>query len=514
MQQNGIPVCLKTVIKKFGGNVMKKQILAVSALLCAGVMVVPFAACGQKEAEAASYVSLDINPSIELTLDKNDKVLSVYGANEDGQVLLYEEEGIVGADVKTAVEKITALAVELGYLDENNKVVETSVSSEKKDLLEKVNASVTATAESLNLSVTCDGEGAYSLLRKMEQLKERFPDNSAIRNLTPDKMKLVLSATEDGSISVEAAAELDTSELVKRISDAHQKTEEYATAAYNKIKSEASAAYDLAVGDVSDLIYTSYYTAHHLNNTYYAVSYQSYKYSARSLKVVSDALVFAEKACEYPLSEVQIAAASEALGLGSDVSALKNSDGDITVNSIYAYADKLFKNSEASVELDKIKTDLNAALDKAESELQEIIDEESVEYEAEINEVKEKLGLIVGEIEKVTALIPDALKTQLQTMVNNAKEFIAEAGKVMEDGKITSDEVRALAEKLEKKAGEAREKMDGDLTEKEREEVKAKQEKAVSELTAAKKKMEDAISKAEQEAKAKLAELKEARQSK
>ena len=41
--------------------------------------------------EAATFVTLDINPSIELTVDANGIVVSVYGANEDGQILLYEE---------------------------------------------------------------------------------------------------------------------------------------------------------------------------------------------------------------------------------------------------------------------------------------------------------------------------------------------------------------------------------------------------------------------------------------
>ena len=119
---------------------MKKKILAVSALLCAGAMTLSLAACNSDntEAEAASFVSLDINPSIELTLDKNNKVLSVYGGNEDGQVLLYKEEDFIGVDVETAVEKITSLAVKYGYLDENNKVVETSVTSAKAELTESL----------------------------------------------------------------------------------------------------------------------------------------------------------------------------------------------------------------------------------------------------------------------------------------------------------------------------------------------------------------------------------------
>ncbi len=492
---------------------MKKKLMAASAVLCAGVMTVSLAACnfGNKEEEAAAFVSLDINPSIELTLDKNDKVISVYGANEDGQVLLYKEDGIIGADVETAVGKITSLAVEYGYLDEGNKVVETSVTSAKgsaEKLLEKVNAKVTATAGDLNLSVSCDGEGAYSLLRKLEQIKAKYPGNAAIQTLTPEKLKLVLTVTEDGSISVEAAAELDVKELINKASKAHKKVEEYATAAYSKIKAEASAAYDVAVGDVCDGIYTTYYTLHHPANAYYGFSYQSYKYSARALYAVSDALVYAEKVCEYPLNETQIAAVAEALGLGVSVEELKDSDGEITVNSIYAYADKTFKNSEAAEEINKIKEDLNAALDTVEAQLQTKVEESSKKYETQINAVKEQLNAAANSINALVALVPESVKTQVQAMVNDCKELAAEAVKIAEDGKITADEVRLLAAKFEEKSAATLKKIESDLTKEELEEVKKLQSAAESKLTAAKQKMEEAIAKAEQEAKAKLDELK------
>lgn len=80
--------------------------------------------------EACSFVSLDINPEISLTIDENELVVSVYGENEDGQVLLYEESAnIVGKDIESAIDKIVSLAIEYGYLDEENKVVGTTVSS-------------------------------------------------------------------------------------------------------------------------------------------------------------------------------------------------------------------------------------------------------------------------------------------------------------------------------------------------------------------------------------------------
>ena len=67
---------------------MKRKILATVIILCmAFAACFALVACAPDEQKAASFVSLDINPSIELTLDSHDKVLSVRGANEDGQVL-------------------------------------------------------------------------------------------------------------------------------------------------------------------------------------------------------------------------------------------------------------------------------------------------------------------------------------------------------------------------------------------------------------------------------------------
>ena len=499
---------------------MKKKILAVSALLCAGAMTLSLAACNSDntEAEAASFVSLDINPSIELTLDKNNKVLSVYGGNEDGQVLLYKEEDFIGVDVETAVEKITSLAVKYGYLDENNKVVETSVTSAKAELteslLDKINTKVTATAGNLNLSVTCEGvDEAFSLARKLDQIKKQYPDNAAVQSLTPEKLKLVLSATEDGSISVEAAVELDTSELIKKVSETHKQVEEFATAAYREVKATASAAYDIAVGDAGDAIYTSYYAVKHPMNSYYAFSYTGYKYSARALNATADALVYVEKACDYPLDGEQVTAAASALGI-TDVDALKNSDGEITVNSIYAYADKMFKNSEASAEIENIKTKLNVALDSVEAQLQEKVTELSAKYETEMAAVKEKMNTVAEQISNLTVLVPESVKTQIQTIANDCKEIAVEVTEISKDGKITEDEVRALANKLDKKANDTLAKIEADMTKEELEEVKELQDKAVNALTSAKAQMEKALSEAEAQAKAKLEELKEKRTNK
>lgn len=226
---------------------MKRKIIAIFiTLIMAIAACFALAACTTNGKEAENYVSIDINPSIELTLDRNDKVLSVRGANEDGQVLLYGEADLKGLKVEAAVEKITELAVEYGYVNEDNKVAQINVvgNARAEAIASKINAKVEATAQRLNVQISCAGADAYSLARQLENLKAKYPDGQAIQSLTPSKLKLVVSASETGEISIEAAAEMDTSKLVETVSDVHAKAEQYATDAYVKAKAVAENAYE------------------------------------------------------------------------------------------------------------------------------------------------------------------------------------------------------------------------------------------------------------------------------
>ena len=90
---------------------MKKIAILLTLVLCVTLLTVSLAACNKDDGEdltdATAFVTVDINPSVELTLNAEGKVLSAYGANEDGKVLLYGEAGIVGESVDKAVENIT-----------------------------------------------------------------------------------------------------------------------------------------------------------------------------------------------------------------------------------------------------------------------------------------------------------------------------------------------------------------------------------------------------------------------
>nr|WP_243237345.1 anti-sigma factor domain-containing protein [Heliobacterium chlorum] len=68
-----------------------------------------------QDGEPVKFVTIDINPSIELGLDENDRVISVRSLNQDAEKLLTQRQ-LQGLHVEEAVALITDEAVKLGYL--------------------------------------------------------------------------------------------------------------------------------------------------------------------------------------------------------------------------------------------------------------------------------------------------------------------------------------------------------------------------------------------------------------
>lgn len=492
---------------------MKKRILsiALSAVLTLGAAST-LIACGGEKSDRQSYVSLDINPAIELIVDKNDKVISVRGENEDGQVLLYEETGIQGEKIDKAIEKITDLAIKYGYLDENNKVVDTLVTSSDDKyadkLQSKISATITATADNLGLTVTTDTEGAYSLLRKMDEVKKQFPNNDAIQNMSVQKFKLALSVSETEGKSIEATIQLDDKELIEKLKSATSEIEAFATDAYNQAKEQALAIYDEAVEAATYEVYTAFCLKNiskHPTICYCGGVYQAYATAAKGINAVIKAAELAASVANYPLTEEQINTVVTALGLENS-DPLKNSEGKVTVQSIEAYADKVFKNTPAGEQLEQTKKDLTDALEQAESVIKQKVNELSETYKSQIEEALEAAETVVTTL-KSTPMVGTLIGTALDDM----QDIIGDIKTIITGDAPAIDVLKEKANRLEEKANEYLKKIEEDLSAEELEEIESDKAKILETLAAKKQVMENAISKAEAEAKQRLESLKQER---
>jgi hypothetical protein len=105
--------------------IMKRGLVVVFSLLF--VFVVGYVIYSNKDnsnliaensaGKTLAYVTLDINPSIELVVDENDMVVDSITLNEDADIA-YSDLNLQGQNLDTATGEIVDTAIELGYITE------------------------------------------------------------------------------------------------------------------------------------------------------------------------------------------------------------------------------------------------------------------------------------------------------------------------------------------------------------------------------------------------------------
>lgn len=489
---------------------MKKSWKRVSIAL-AGVMTAGlFAACGETgetEKTAASYLSVDVNPSVSFVLDEEDKVLSVIAENEDAQVLLYEEN-FEGLTVEAAVEKLADLAVELGYLNENNRGVNVTaegsvnVATVQASLQSAFSAAVDEAGGEYEITLTTDG--LFSTQRELEEINAAYQ-----LELTVSEYELILQAqAADKTLTVQAAAALTTEELIGIVYDGVEDYLPYATEAYTKIKNEAFSVYYKAKEELLNTCWSLPY----LNVVKYpslnGLVYGTYSAASITLEAGIHAAELAAKLAEA--TAIPAAVTDEiavALGITEETAkaafdeAIKDEEGKVTLASLESYLNTYFKNMTAD-EREAAKAafdEVMAATKEAAADVYAAIDQE---YKTAFEDM----------IEAMENAIPDQLKTMAQSVFGEFKATIDEMRTAM-NGKEPLAAAYAALEELETAKAELLETMKQELANGGDLETVEKKIADAEELFAGfEKTMNDKITQAETAAKNYLAELKAQRQ--
>ncbi len=488
-----------------------KKIIATLTLMCmlAG-SVFMLASCNDPgpagDGTAASYVNLDINPEISLTVDEDGVVLTAVGDNEDGQVLLYGEEGIVGASIESAVDKIVELASEMGYITEDGSVMETLVSSENEsldaELLNKIRGRVSVKSEELGINLEVGTEGAYTLLRELEALRAQYPENEFLSSASVADYKLALKASESGEITLLAALELDRSVLIEKANAAALKIEEYCTDTFKEARAAALAVYEKALAAALAGKYTAYFTREgELLSLPKAAFYQAYVGAASGIESIADAIELLEEAEDYEIDATRVAEIVEALGLPTgEADKMKNGDGKITLESTKEYLDVYIKNLPAE-DRDAAEEALDDFLDSLDSDIQETVSELAKDYASEIEAVVDALEAAVSAVRQLVGA------GQLAAL----DEAVAGLTEMVENDSITSDELREIADELYNGAETLEAELESGLTEAELDELAALEESIIAGLDNVKQTMEEALDRAETAAKSALNDMKNKR---
>ena len=104
----------------------------------------------QQAHAVASVVSLDVNPSIELKVNRSEKVLSCTPLNEDAKAILADMGGgadLKGAKLDVAVNAIVGSLVRNGYLDSISSAIMISVEDKDSARAEKLQRELTSAVD-------------------------------------------------------------------------------------------------------------------------------------------------------------------------------------------------------------------------------------------------------------------------------------------------------------------------------------------------------------------------------
>lgn len=136
----------------------------------------------------ASTITLDINPSIEITLDEDDFVINITGLNDEGETLISRDIKYRGLTLDRAIEIIIEKANERGYIiemgEENVILIKVDTNSEEARVR----------IEELLQTKIANEVNKYGQLVRV--IKERNP------NVTDEQIGLLIDIARTNKISV------------------------------------------------------------------------------------------------------------------------------------------------------------------------------------------------------------------------------------------------------------------------------------------------------------------------
>jgi hypothetical protein len=161
-----------------------------------------------------SYLSIDINPSVELGINAFGKVVTATAYNEDGETILQGQD-VVNMDVKDAVNILITSASQHGFILEDGSTI-ISIISETNN--EKNAEELVDTAEE-GAEAAMDSEGSSAAIQKDNISLERR-DEARELGISPGKLNLIQKLQElDPTITVEQYKDVSVTEIQKKFTE-------------------------------------------------------------------------------------------------------------------------------------------------------------------------------------------------------------------------------------------------------------------------------------------------------
>ncbi|MDY0339152.1 MAG: hypothetical protein RBQ78_05250 [Acholeplasmataceae bacterium] len=168
-----------------------------------------------------SYVTLDINPSIELIVTPKEKVIYANPLNEDGELLLLEID-IIGLDLEEATEIIIDKAIELGFIDVDSEEVYVSVSTIN------MQAQIGETIQNRVKEAVNEAFKNRAMMGKAvdKDFGSGYVEEANSYGVTPGFYRLAQSAVSNSDLTLEEALAMTQQELMDLVQTARREKRE------------------------------------------------------------------------------------------------------------------------------------------------------------------------------------------------------------------------------------------------------------------------------------------------
>lgn len=257
----------KTLSFRRNAKQMKKLVVSIAA-----VFVFAFLGVYRYLKTPVAYISLDINPSVELGVNALNNVVTVEGVNKDGQAIL-EGQDLINADITDAVNQLIDSAAEKDYIkDDGTSIISITAESNDENKAEEltniceqaVNGSMNKNEVTALIYKDCSDLSLRTEAKKLGISPGKFKLIKTVQALDPsitiDQLKdakvsdIMLKAKElIATIDAETSdSELNESqkEIIENLKDVAQKKDksvkDAAKAQFKATKEQAKATFEEA----------------------------------------------------------------------------------------------------------------------------------------------------------------------------------------------------------------------------------------------------------------------------
>ncbi len=183
---------------------------AIAAAVVLLLLVPVFVNLMEMSHKAYAYVQLDINPGVEFTINRYDRIIDVRALNSDGQKVLEGFE-LNGKNLEEGIRYFTSKSYEMGYVSEENKnhiIVTTVMEGEENPSLEKtVEEAVNQVVDEKNIPAQ------VNVLNATKEIRAEAEKSG----ISSGKLLLLLEANSEGmDIDIEDMKSLSISEVFEK----------------------------------------------------------------------------------------------------------------------------------------------------------------------------------------------------------------------------------------------------------------------------------------------------------